>query len=343
MLRKLRGAFLMKHYNIPVFVPHIGCPFDCVFCNQKHITGVLKDLEGSQIREIIDEHLKTIPEGAYKEIAFFGGSFTGIEENLREEYLKIAYEYIKGGQVSGIRLSTRPDYIDENILDQLKKYGVTSIELGVQSMDKEVLAASNRGHTPNDVKKAAKLIKEYGFELGLQMMTGLPLDTKEKSLKTADEIIALAPDTVRIYPTLVIKDTRLEEMYESGEYLPQKLNDAVELSAELLKKFRRKNINVIRIALMTTDEISPGGKLVAGPFHSAFRELVESAIYYSEIEKELKNSGEKSVVIEVNPSEISKVIGNKRSNIEKFREKLRVEVRVCANPLIKKGEFRIKG
>lgn len=333
----------MKHYNIPVFVPHIGCPFDCVFCNQKHITGVLKDLESYEIKRIIEEHLKTIPKDSYKEIAFFGGSFTGIPEDIREGYLKIAYEYVKNGQVSGIRLSTRPDYIDDNILKQLKSYGVTAIELGVQSMAEDVLAASNRGHTPEDVKKASKLIKEYGFELGLQMMTGLPEDTEEKALKTADEIIELTPQTVRIYPTLVIKDTRLEEMYKSGEYTPQGLFEAVELSAKLLKKFREKNINVIRIALMTTDEISPGGKLVAGPFHSSFRELVESAIYYTDIEKELLDISKKSVTILVNPSEVSKVIGNKRGNIEKFRRNLGVAVKVRANPLIKKGEFRING
>ena len=333
----------MKHYNIPVFVPHIGCPFDCVFCNQKHITGVLKNLEDAEIKSIIDEHLKTIPEDSYKEIAFFGGSFTGIPEDVREGYLKIAYEYVKSGQVSGIRLSTRPDYIDDDILKQLKSYGVTAIELGVQSMAEDVLAASNRGHTPEDVKNASKLIKEYGFELGLQMMTGLPKDTEEKSLKTADEIIALEPKTVRIYPTLVIKDTRLEEMYHLGEYAPQELFDAVELSAKLLKKFREKDINVIRIALMTTDEISPGGKLVAGPFHSSFRELVESALYYADIEKELLKIKEKSVVIEVNPSEVSKVIGNKRGNIEKFKKNFGVTVKVNTNPLLKKGEFRING
>lgn len=329
----------MKHYNIPVFVPHVGCPNDCVFCNQKHITGTLKEIRSEEIKEIINSHLKTIPENAYKEIAFFGGSFTGIDMKLQRKYLKLAYEYVKRGDVSGIRLSTRPDYINKEILDQLAEFGVKVIELGVQSMDSEVLQKSNRGHTAEDVKKASEMIKEYGFSLGLQMMTGLPGDTDEKSLKTADEIIALSPDFVRIYPTLVIKDTDLENMYRNGTYLPQSLDEAVNLAAKLLRKFSDNNITVIRIALMTTDEISPGGKLVAGPFHSAFRELAESRIYYEDI---LKSScGKKKFTVRVNPLEISKVIGNKKCNIEKFKEK-GIAVTVKGDGRIKRGNFKIR-
>lgn len=333
----------MKHFNIPVFIPHIGCPFDCVFCNQKHITGVMKNVTQEQIKDIIERHLETIAKDAYKEIAFFGGSFTGIDENLREIYLKTAYEYVKSGDVSGIRISTRPDYIDEHILNQLSEFGVKVIELGVQSMDEEVLEASGRGHSPEDVKRASKLIKDFGFSLGLQMMTGLPKDTDEKSLKTADEIISLKPDCVRIYPTLVIKDTRLEEMFESGEYKPQSLENAVGLSAKLLRKFNKEHIRVIRIALMTTDEISPGGKLVAGPFHSAFRELAESRIYYEDIGAELKEKTGKKIEIAVNPSEISKAIGNKRCNIKKFKEDFGMDIIVKGDNFIKPGEFKICG
>lgn len=329
----------MKHYNIPVFVPHRGCPNDCVFCNQKHITGIIKDLTEQEIREIVDLHLKTIPKDAHKEIAFFGGSFTGIDMELQRKYLSVAYEYIKKGDVSGIRLSTRPDYINKEILDQLAEFGVRVIELGVQSMDEDVLRASNRGHTGKDVETASKLIREYGFSLGLQMMTGLPGDTDEKSLKTADKLIALSPDFVRIYPTLVIKDTELEKMYKRGEYLPQKLEDAVDLAAKLLRKFNRERIMVIRIALMTTDEISPGGKLVAGPFHSAFRELVESRIYFEDIKDSVKDK--KDIVVAVNPGEISKVIGNKKCNLERFRE-LGINLSVKADKRIKKGNFKIR-
>lgn len=330
----------MKHYNIPIFVPHRGCPFDCVFCNQKHITGVVKDLDDEQIRRIIEEHLKTIPDGAEKEIAYFGGSFTGIEESVRRRYLQLAYEYVKKGVVSGIRISTRPDYIDKDILEQLKSFGVRDIELGVQSMDREVLKASNRGHMPEDVKKASHLIKQYGFGLGLQMMTGLPKDTPEKSLNTADEIIALKPDCVRIYPTLVIKDTRLEEMYESGEYRPQTLDEAVDLTAKLLEKFKRKNIPVIRVALAVTEEISPGGMYVAGPFHSAFRELCQSRIFYERIKAAAKKNA--VVTVGINPSDISKLIGNKKSNLIRLKDELNIDLRIKRDKRVKRDNIIIR-
>jgi len=320
-------------------VPHRGCPNDCVFCNQKHITGIIKDLSEQEIRDIVDEHLKTIPKDAHKEIAFFGGSFTGIDMELQRKYLSVAYEYIKKGDVSGIRLSTRPDYINDEILKQLAEFGVRVIELGVQSMDEDVLKASNRGHTAKDVELASKLIREYGFSLGLQMMTGLPCDTDEKSLKTADKLIALSPDFVRIYPTLVIKDTELEKMYNRGEYVPEDLAGAVNLAARLLRKFNEKKITVIRIALMTTDEISPGGKLVAGPFHSAFRELVESRIYFEDIKEAV--DGKKDIIVAVNPAEISKVIGNKKCNVIKFKE-FGINMSVKADKRIKKGNFKIR-
>lgn len=330
----------MKHYNIPIFVPHRGCPFDCVFCNQRHITGVLSEIAEDEIVEIIENHLSTIPGDSFVEIAFFGGSFTGIPREEMDRYLEIAYRYVKKGAVSGIRLSTRPDYINEEILAHLAEFGVRAIELGVQSMDAEVLAASNRGHTPESVRLAARLIKDCGFELGLQMMTGLPKDTPEKSMKTADEIIALSPDCVRIYPTLVIADTRLEDMFNRGEYLPQTLDAAVELAANLIKKFSAHKINVIRVALATTDEISPGGKLVAGPFHSAFRELAESRIYYEDIRRAI--SGMSRAVVAVNPREISKAIGNKRENIIKFKNECAAEVEIKPDARIRRGNFKIR-
>lgn len=330
----------MKHYNIPIFVPHIGCPFDCVFCNQRHITGTSGEISKEEIVKIIEEHLATIPKDAYKEIAFFGGSFTGIEKNLRRKYLEIAYEYIKSGKADGIRLSTRPDYISIEILDELEKYGVTAIELGVQSMSKAVLEASQRGHSAEDVERAVKLIRKYDFELGLQMMTGLPEDTDEGALETARRIISLSPDCVRIYPTLVIADTRLADMYAAGEYKPQGLDEAVELSAKLLQMFNEHNIPVIRIALMTTDEISPGGKLIAGPFHRAFREKVEARIYLDKFEKALADC--KSAVIYVNPSEISKAVGHKKENVQRLYEKHRIIVKIKPCDDIKKGEFRLE-
>ncbi len=309
----------MRYFNIPIFVPHLGCPFDCVFCNQKHITGFLEEQSGEKTKEIINEHLKTLPKVDRRvEVAFFGGSFTAIDKSLQEELLAAAYEFIKSGEIDGIRLSTRPDYIDDDIMERLLKYGVTAIELGVQSMDDEVLLKSGRGHTKEDVIKASKTIKKYPVKLGLQMMTGLPGDTFEKSINTAREIIKLKPDMVRIYPTLVIKDTRLSEMYLSGEYYPQDLESAIELSKELIKMFRNENIEVIRVGLQATDEMTPKTNVVAGPYHSAFGEMAENAIFYDKIIEVL--NGDKKAEILVNPRDISKVIGNKKRNSIKLKE-----------------------
>lgn len=331
----------MKYYNIPIFVPHEGCPFDCIFCNQRKITGSDTSIKKSEISDIIESHLKTLPQDEkYVEAAFFGGSFTGISAEKQCEFLEEAYRYVKDGKIDGIRLSTRPDYISEEILDRLLSYGVTAIELGVQSMDDDVLLASNRGHTENTVKEAVALIKRYPFKLGLQMMTGLPGDTFQKSVETADKIIALKPDFVRIYPTLVLKDTALEVLYKSGKYEPQSVEEAVMLCKDLLLKFRENNIDVIRISLVTTDEICENGAVVAGPFHSAFGELVESEIYYNEFVKILEKNPETTVVF-VNPREISKAVGNRKSNIKRIKEKFGIDLKIKPDESLLKGSVKI--
>ena len=330
----------MKTYNIPIFVPHRGCPFDCVFCNQKRITGTQKEVKADDVHNIIGEYLKTLPSKNRRiEAAFFGGSFTGIPINEQSELLAAANEYLKKGEIDGIRLSTRPDYIDKEILDNLLKYGVTTIELGVQSMDDSVLKSSNRGHTRKDVINAVKLIKEYPFTLGLQMMTGLPGDTDEKSLYTADEIIELKPNIVRIYPTLTIKDTFLEKMYLTGKYKPQSVDEAVNLAKQLLLKFEKNNITVIRVGLQSTDEISENGSVVAGPVHSSFRELVESSIYYDIICGKMKDDCKRADVY-VNPREVSKAVGNKRCNIIKLKQEKNIDVKICTDENLKKREVR---
>lgn len=330
----------MKCYNIPIFVPHEGCPFDCIFCNQRKITGTDTSVSKEDILRIIDEHLTTLPDsGRYVEAAFFGGSFTGISAEKQCEFLEAAKVYLDDGKIDGIRLSTRPDYISEEILDRLKSYGVTTIELGVQSMDKEVLKAASRGHTPEDVKKAAKLIHSYGFRLGLQMMTGLPGDTPEKSVKTAAEIIALEPEFVRIYPTLVLKDTKLENLYKNGKYHPQTVEEAVDVCKKLILMFREADVEVIRVALVTTEEISDNGAVVAGPFHESFRELCEGEIYYEEMEKLLEeNPGER--ILAVNPREISKAVGNKKRNILRIKEKYGFVVKIKPDERIETGKIK---
>lgn len=331
----------MRCYNIPIFVPHEGCPFDCIFCNQRKITGRDTKATREEVFKIIEEHLETLPEcEKYVEAAFFGGSFTGISAQKQCELLGAAKEYVDQGKVQGIRLSTRPDYISEEILDRLKEYGVTTIELGVQSMDNEVLKASNRGHTREDVIYASNLIKDYGFNLGLQMMTGLPGDTPEKAIETAKAIIELNPKCVRIYPTLVLKETKLETLYKDGEYLPQTVEDAASLCKDLILMFRNAGIDVIRVSLVTTEEISENGAVVAGPYHPAFRELAEGEIYFDEMKKIIENDPLVRTFL-VNPKEVSKAVGNKKRNILRIKEKYGFCVNVKPDANIDAGKIKV--
>jgi len=328
----------MRTYNIPVFVPHKGCPFDCVFCNQRKITGTTTDVTPNDVENIIEEHLKTLPrEDRYIEVAFFGGSFTGIPMNEQSALMSAVAKF--GTQINGIRLSTRPDYISEEIMDNLVAHGVTTIELGVQSMDNEVLKASNRGHTAGQVCNAVEIIRKYPVRLGLQMMTGLVGDTREKSIYTAKEIIKLRPEMVRIYPTLTIKDTYLEKLYNKGLYKPQTLEEAVETAKIIMQMFENEGINVIRVGLQATNEISSEGSVVAGPVHSAFRALVESSIYYDLIKSEIAGkSGD--VTVEVNSSEVSNAVGNKRANIEKIKQEFGINLKIRGNKEMNKREVR---
>lgn len=330
----------MRRYNIPVFVPHKGCPFDCVFCNQNRITGSIKEVTPDDVTQTIERYLKTIPaEDSIVETAFFGGSFTGIPIDEQSALMDRVAPYIQSGRISGIRLSTRPDYISYEILDNLKAHGVTTVELGVQSMADSVLKASNRGHTAAQVEAAVSLIRGYDFSLGLQMMTGLPGDTEELSILTAQRIIALKPDCVRIYPTLTIRDTYLEKLYKDGRYTPQTLEEAAELAKKLILMFEAEGIDVIRVGLQPTEEINEGASVVAGPFHPSFRELAESRIYYDLIADALSgNSGD--AVIYVNPRELSKACGNKRSNIIRINRELGRSIKIKGDENLQKREVR---
>lgn len=248
---------MKKQYIIPVFVPHLGCPNDCVFCNQKSISGQKKNITKGEAKKIIDEYLKNIKDkDAQIEIAFYGGSFTAIEKEKQEELLSLAHEYIENGQAESIRISTRPDYINKEILKRLKKYKVKTIELGVQSANDYILNKANRGHTFEDVKKASKMIRWNGFKLGHQMMVGLPESTRIDEINTAKALIKLKPKMVRIYPVLVVKGTKLEEQYKNGKYEPLTVVQAVEICKDLVRMFADKNIEIIRVGLQNTDEIS---------------------------------------------------------------------------------------
>lgn len=327
----------MKHKTIPVFVPHMGCPNDCSFCNQKKITGTIKSVTPRDADNQIREALKTIPDNTTcVEIGFFGGSFTGIDEKLQEEFLSVAKKYKDSGKVSEIRLSTRPDYINNEILDRLVRFGVTTVELGAQSMDDGVLKLNRRGHSSKDTHLASELIKSKGLKLGLQMMTGLFGDDDETCIKSCEEIISLHPDCVRIYPTLVLKDTYLDELYKEGKYQPQTIDEAVGLCAVLKQKFDENHIPVIRLGLMASDNINPDADVVAGPYHPSIGELVQSEIYFTKIIKKLKYDAE----ILVNNKDISAFTGNKKTNIKKLKE-AGFDVSFKADESVQPGEFKI--
>ena len=304
----------MRHGNISVFVPHIGCPNQCSFCNQNTITGEKISPTKQDVIKAVETaaaHPSYNPKNI--ELAFFGGSFTAIEKDYMCELLDVGYGYVKSGIVSGIRISTRPDAISPVILELLKQKCVTAIELGCQSLDNEVLRLNHRGHTAEDVEKACGLIKRYGFSLGLQMMTGLYGDTDEKALLTAKKIIEFGADTVRIYPTLLLKHTHLYSLYQKGEYAPQSLEQAVELVSELLILFENANVNVIRVGLHTVEVDG----FVAGPWHPAFGELCKSRVLLKKVLKIIddKNIPKGNIEIRLPKSLISAMIGQKRGNV----------------------------
>lgn len=339
---------MKKEYIIPIFVPHLGCPHACVFCNQRKISGEQKNVRAEDVKNTIEYYLENFKDdNRLVEVAFFGGSFTAIDIDLQKELLEAANEYIEKGLVNSIRISTRPDAIDKNILKMLKKYNVKTIELGVQSANNYILKKAERGHTFEDVKKASKLINRYGFILGHQMMIGLPESTALDEINTAKALIKLKPRIVRIYPVLVIKGTKLEEEYNNGNYEPLSVVQAVERSKEVAHLFNKKKIKIIRIGLQNTDEIcEPGSRnseVVAGPYHPAFRQLVEAGMWYDVIVGSIKkiNTKVKEVEIRANPEDINNIIGHKKENIEKLRDIYEVDVIVKSDETIKNGKFEI--
>lgn len=340
---------MKKEYIIPIFVPHLGCPNNCTFCNQKKISGQTKMVTKQDVKDTIVYYLKNFKDDhKYVEVAFFGGSFTAIEKEKQEELLEAVQEYIENKKVHSIRVSTRPDCIDKDILKRLKKYHVKTIELGVQSTNNYILSRCKRGHTGEDVKKASKLIRRYGFVLGHQMMVGLPESTKQDEINTAKELIKLKPEIVRIYPVLVIKDTELDEEYQRGEYTPLTVGQAVERCKEIVDLFNRKKITVIRIGLQNTEEITdPSLKessVVAGPYHPAFRQLVESSMWYDSIVNEIKkvNAKVKKVKIKANDKNVNNIIGHKKENITKLKEVYDVDVIIEKDDNIKPGKFEME-
>ena len=327
-----------RKVNIPIFVPHLGCPHQCSFCNQKTITGSGDVVTAETVREKITEAIRTIDrEKTRVEVAFFGGSFTAIEAEQQETLLSAAHAFLETKQIDGIRLSTRPDCINREITARLMRYGVTAVELGVQSSDTEVLCQNRRGHTFADVQESVKLLREIGVEIGLQMMLGLLGSTPEKDLQTAQDIAALCPDTTRIYPTVVLDGSPLCALYRNGTYVPPTLEVAVETAAAVYEIFEKSGVRVLRMGLMASDVLESG--VVAGPQHPAFGELVLSRLYLKKMQRVLAGKQGGEFTFYVHPKTISQALGNKKENkIRIFREQ-GVNIHIKPNETVESGEI----
>ena len=331
----------MTYANIPIFVAQMGCPNQCVYCNQHSITGQILEPSDDEIRRTIETSLATMKDRDEIEIAFFGGSFTLLDVALQKRYLELATEYVKQYDLAGIRLSTRPDAIDWSILDFLSEYPVRTIELGVQSMDEHVLKASARGHDIISVLRSVNLIKRYGFRLGLQMMLGLPEDSYDKSIYTAEKLAMVKPDFVRIYPTLVLKDTPLAKLYERGRYQAWELEEAIEAAAEVATIFMKQDIPIVRMGLYANDPEFLT-QVIAGPHHPAFRELVLSRMYRRRIER-CMDLGDHSLYIEVSSRDISLAVGHKRENSQYFRQRYGIKnFQVVVDETLRRHTYRYK-
>ena len=309
----------MKHYNIPIFLPELACPFRCVYCNQFSITGKQQLPDIHEVKNTIDKHLASFKEDErFVEVAFFGGNFTGLPEKMQDDFLRVVQPYLEKGLINGIRCSTRPDFIDEKRVKVLKSFGMRNIELGAQTTNDVILQKCGRGHTFRDIENASQIIVDEGITLGLQMMIGLPFDSFENDMQTAEDIVRLGAKETRIYPCIVVKDTKLEKLYNKGEYNPLSLDDAVEQSATLYEYFNENDVKVLRIGLHTSEDLN-GAAYVAGPYHKNFAEMVFSRLWGRKFDKIDEKSDE--IVIEVPENELNHAIGYKGENKRKLQER----------------------
>lgn len=326
----------MSHNNISIFIPHIGCPNKCSFCNQNSITGQCDAPAPFEVKAICKKAFTELKDKQNTEIAFFGGSFTAIDRQYMLDLLECVQEFIGVDKFKGIRISTRPDCIDEEVLIILKKYNVTSIELGAQSMDDNVLFDNDRGHTSDDVRNASKLIKAFGFELGLQMMVGLYKSTPENDLKTASEIIKLKPDTVRIYPVVILEDTKLGELYKKGEYKSYELDIAIDICSQMIEMFNNADIRIIKLGLHASELVED--QMLGGIYHPAFRELCDNRIFLKKIITQIQDN--KIYKVYVSLSSVSKAIGQKRHNLIEL-ERLGRKVKILPDATLKNYDVKI--
>ena len=338
----------IRPFIVPIFLPHAGCPHRCVFCNQVSITGSLpKTVNADQIRSQIHQFLSYKKDRRKPvQISFFGGNFLGLKTDQIKCLLDLATEFVRQGQADSIRFSTRPDTIDSGRLDMIHKFPVVTVELGAQSMDDHVLSLSRRGHRAADTVQAAALLKQRDYELGLQIMVGLPGDDRDRALATARRVAALNPDFVRIYPTLVLKGSLLARCYQKGAYTPLSLDDAVNQVKTLYLFFRKKDVRVIRMGLQASVDLEQGAAVIAGPYHPAFGHLVYSEVFLDKVEKEIESAAlfSGSISIRVNPNKISTVRGIQNRNIHILREKYGFEsIEVKADDSIKEDQLKVSG
>lgn len=323
-----------EQYTIPIFIPHLGCNNECVFCNQRKISGNQKIQDLDEIRAHIRENLGCLKNKKKVQIAFFGGSFTGIPLIHQIRYLEVANEFIKNKSVDSIRISTRPDYINIEILKNLKKYNVKTIELGVQSMDDLVLKSSKRGHTASDVIRASIIINLFGIELGFQIMVGLPNSTKQSEIMTITKLLKFNPKQLRIYPVYVLENSKLYDMYLNNEYIPLSLNEAIIRTASVIKVCKNTDVQIIRIGLQSTGEITEYNSKIIGPVSDNFGEYALSKIVLEKLENEILNKIDvnnvdnikQKIEITVNKKYISIVIGPKKINKNYLQDKYNIEL-----------------
>ncbi len=331
---------------IPFFIPHAGCPHQCVFCNQKNITGQDRQPVLSLLHPKIEEYLAKKRPHESAQIAFYGGTFTALPLDVQKSYLEAAQPFIRSGRIEAIRISTRPDSISIPVLRLLNEHCVSVVELGAQSMNDQVLNLSGRGHTMADTEHAVSLLRKFPFIIGLQLMPGLPGDSRDRFLETVEKTIALRPDIVRLYPALVIRDTPLEGLFRTGRYVPLALEEAVDLCKQALLRFLNEGIDVIRIGLQPTEELEKPGTIVAGPFHPAFRQLVESSILLDRMRTVLsaRKDPVQTARMAVHQEDVSNAVGQKRSNVEILKKEFGLKrIVVQADDSISRRTVRLVG
>jgi histone acetyltransferase (RNA polymerase elongator complex component) len=305
---------------IPIFLPQDKCPYDCIFCNQGIAVGEIRQLTCGDICGIINTALATIPEGSNVQAGFYGGSFTNLPFELQKEYLEAVSPFIKTNRINGIRISTRPDSLDEMTVSILKQYGVITIELGAQILDDEILTSIKRGHTSTDVRNAVRILHDNGLNVGLQLMVGLPGEDKARRDKSFNDVLSIKPDFLRIHPTLVLKGSELEKIYNIGDYVPLSIEEAIVICSDLVIRAESSGIPVIRIGLQSSCSLQETGSILAGPWHPSFGQMVRGEIYYHLFLKGMRELNEETgkLRIEVQCSDPETMKGQGNGNLKKI-------------------------